>query len=294
MSASVTAEPARGYAFGFIDTFAKKEVRRSLLNALSIPGYLVPYSSREMPVSRGFGTGGLQISLSLVGPGDRIKVIDQGSDHSVNAVAMRDFICRMSPGVEPTTSTAEATIIQTRHRIPESPVRRGQVMVYQVPIPDALTVVEPREAARKQMHAEGDYASLYVRLYEDLVRFGEIRIANRYPVRIGGRYIMDPSPIPRFDNPKLHMSPVPHLFGAGREKKIYAVPPYTPAESLAFEDVPFRIECWEDGQGRRIPCARCGSTSSYLEEFIREDGQQVWRCSDTEHCERVFVGKVQA
>lgn len=272
------------YEFAFLDRFAKREIRRGLLKALAIPGHLVPYSSREMPMARGFGTGGLQITLSLIGPGDAVKVIDQGSDHSVNAVAMRNFICGMSPGVEPTTSTAEAMIIQTRHRVPETPLHEGQFMVYQVPKPDALDIVEASNAVRRRLHGEGDYAPLYVRLYEDLVHFREIRIANRYPLRIHGRYIMDPSPIPRFDNPKLHQSPVPHLFGAGREKMLYAVPPYTDAVSLAFEDVPFRTEDFSDACGQRLACHVCRATDSYLEEFLREDGDKVWKCSDTEYC----------
>jgi alpha-D-ribose 1-methylphosphonate 5-phosphate C-P lyase len=275
---------AADYGFAFLDEFAKREIRRSLLKAVALPGHLVPYSSREMPMARGFGTGGLQISLALIGPGDRLKVIDQGSDHSVNAVAMRAFITRMSPGVEATTSTAEADLIQTRHRIPETPLREGQIMVYQVPKPDALDIVESSTAVRRRQHAEGEYAPLYVRLYEDLVRFSEIRIANRYPLRINGRYIMDPSPIPRFDNPKLHQSPALHLFGAGREKMLYAVPPYCSAESLAFEDVPFRVEAFADDAGERLACASCGSRESYLEEFLAGGGHKVWRCSDTEYC----------
>ena len=97
------------------------KIRRGLLKALALPGHLIPYSSREMPMARGFGTGGLQITLSLVGTDDNVKVIDQGSDHSVNACAMRNFIARMAPGVQETTSTADATVIQTRHRTPESP-----------------------------------------------------------------------------------------------------------------------------------------------------------------------------
>lgn len=56
------------------------------------------------------------------------------------------------------------------------------------------------------------------------------------------RYIMNPSPIPKFDNPKLHQSECLYLFSAGREKKIYAVPPHTDVVSLAFEDMPFERE----------------------------------------------------
>ena len=55
--------------FGFLDEYAKKEIRRASLKASAIPGYQVPYSSREMPMGRGFGTGGLQLTLSLIGPG---------------------------------------------------------------------------------------------------------------------------------------------------------------------------------------------------------------------------------
>ena len=44
---------------------------------------------------------------------------------------------------------------------------------------------------------------------------------------VNGRYLMAPSPIPAFDNPKMHMMPALQLFGAGREKRIYAIPPYT-------------------------------------------------------------------
>jgi alpha-D-ribose 1-methylphosphonate 5-phosphate C-P lyase len=52
--------------FGFLDEYAKKEVRRTTLKAVAIPGYQVPYSSREMPMGRGFGTGGLQLTLSVI------------------------------------------------------------------------------------------------------------------------------------------------------------------------------------------------------------------------------------
>ena len=112
------------YQFGFIDEYAKKEIRRSLLKAVAIPGYQVPYASREMPMARGFGTGGLQITLSLVGVGDTLKVIDQGSDDSVNAVNIRKFVAQTCPGVNLTKKTVEADIIQTRHRIPEIPLKK--------------------------------------------------------------------------------------------------------------------------------------------------------------------------
>ncbi len=68
-----------GYSYAFLDAFAKRELRRRMLKAIAIPGYQVPYASRELPIARGWGTGGLQVTLSLVGPDDMVKVIDQGA-----------------------------------------------------------------------------------------------------------------------------------------------------------------------------------------------------------------------
>lgn len=279
-----------GYNFGFMDENAKKEVRRSILKAIAIPGYQVPYSSREMPMGRGFGTGGLQLTLSLIGAEDTLKVIDQGSDDSVNAVNLRQFIEMTCPGVSTTTKLADATLIQSRHRIPEIPLKPEQILVLQVPYPDPLVVVEPSEDKRKTMHGEADYARLLVKLYEDIVKFNEITISHRYPTRINGHYVIDPSPIPRWDVPKLNDSPALILLGAGREKKIYAVPPHTMAEPLAFEDMPFRVEAFYDEMGFRRSCARCGSTDSFLDEFMEENtGVRIYQCSDSDYCEGVLV-----
>jgi alpha-D-ribose 1-methylphosphonate 5-phosphate C-P lyase len=237
-----------------------------------------------MPMGRGFGTGGLQLTLSLVGRGDTLKVIDQGADDSVNAVNLRHFIELTCPGVDTTEETREATLIQSRHRIPERPLTNAQVLVLQVPYPDPLVLVESSEARRKIMHGEGDYSRLLTKLYEDIVRFDEITISHRYPTRINGHYVLDPSPIPRFDIPKLNQSPALILFGAGREKKIYAVPPYTNAEPLAFDDIAFRTEDFTDEQGRRRSCHRCGATDSFLDEFTRDDGVRIYQCSDSDYC----------
>lgn len=272
--------------FGFLDEYAKKEVRRSALKAVAIPGYQVPYSSREMPMGRGFGTGGLQLTLALIGKGETLKVIDQGADDSVNAVNLRSFIEMTCPGINTTTRTDEADLIQSRHRIPEKPLRENQVIVLQVPYPDPLVVVESSEDKRKLLHGEADYSRLLVKLYEDLVQLQEITISHRYPTRINDHYVIDPSPIPRWDVPKLHQSQALILFGAGREKKIYAVPPFTKAEPLAFEDVPFRVEDFRDDNGVRRACARCGCSASFLDEYVDSTtGEKVYRCSDADWCD---------
>ena len=84
--------------------------------------------------------------------------------------------------------------------------------------------------------------------------------AYDYPVVVNARYLMRPSPIPKFDNPKLDRCPALLLFGAGREKRIYAVPPHTRVRSLDFEDHPFTVETWDR------PCALCGAEHVYLDE----------------------------
>lgn len=276
-----TDDTLSGYNYGFIDQGAKKEIRRSLLKAVAIPGYQVPFGSRELPIARGWGTGGLQITLSLILPQDTLKVIDQGCDGSVNAVNIRKFISAVT-GVTTTTHTCEASIIQTRHRIPEERMTAGQILVLQVPYPEALREVEPSELQTRRMHAEADYSRMWLYLYENIVNFGEIRISYRYPVTVNGRYIMDPSPIPRWDVPKLHMADTLFLFGAGREKRIYAIPPYTRVEPLEFEDHAFRVE---DFAG--IACARCGATDSFLDEVIDDaTGHRRHVCSDSGYCDR--------
>ncbi|HVW92452.1 MAG TPA: alpha-D-ribose 1-methylphosphonate 5-phosphate C-P-lyase PhnJ, partial [Devosia sp.] len=85
MALNELVSPARAYSYAFLDESAKREIRRKMLKAVAIPGYQVAYASREVPIARGWGTGGLQVTLTLLSPGHRVKVIDQGADDSVNA-----------------------------------------------------------------------------------------------------------------------------------------------------------------------------------------------------------------
>ena len=269
-----------GYNFAYLDEQTKRMIRRAILKAVAIPGHQVPFASREMPLPYGWGTGGIQITASIIGPEDVLKVIDQGSDDTTNAVSIRKFF-RRTAGVRVTERTEEATIIQTRHRIPELPLRRDQTIVFQVPIPEPLRWLEPRETETRKLHALSEYGLMYVKLYEDITRHGRIATGFDYPVMVKDRYLMAPSPIPKFDNPKLDGSPSLKLFGAGREKRIYAVPPYTRVKSLDFEDHPFSVEAWEHR------CRLCGAHDSFLDEIITDDaGGRMFVCSDTDHCRR--------
>ncbi|SMX34329.1 alpha-D-ribose 1-methylphosphonate 5-phosphate C-P-lyase PhnJ [Actibacterium lipolyticum] len=265
------------YNFAYLDEKTKRMIRRALLKGLAIPGYQVPFASREMPMPYGWGTGGVQVSAACLTPDDSFKVIDQGADDTTNAVSIRKFFQRTA-GVDVTEHTGEATVIQTRHRIPEEPLREDQILVYQVPIPEPLRFLEPRETETRKMHSLEEYGLMHVKLYEDIARHGSIATSYAYPVKVEGRYVMDPSPIPKFDNPKLEMAAI-QLFGAGREQRIYAVPPYTKVVSLDFDDYPFEASKADH------PCALCAATHTYLDEVIIDDaGGRMFVCSDTDYC----------
>jgi alpha-D-ribose 1-methylphosphonate 5-phosphate C-P lyase len=276
----MSTNPASGYNFAYLDEQTKRMIRRAILKAIAIPGYQVPFGSREMPLPYGWGTGGIQVTAAVIGPADVLKVIDQGSDDTTNAVNIRRFFVRTT-GVKVTERTSDATIIQTRHRIPETPLRAGQILVYQVPIPEMLRWLEPREAETRKMHALSEYGAMHVKLYEDIARHGHIAATYDYPVIVNEHYLMRPSPIPKFDNPKMHMNPALQLFGAGREKRIYAVPPYTPVRSLDFDDYPFEIQRWQHA------CELCSAGDSFLDEVIIDNaGARMYVCSDSDFCQQ--------
>lgn len=269
----------KGYNFAYLDENTKRMIRRAILKAVAIPGHQIPFASREMPLPYGWGTGGIQITAALLGMSDVLKVIDQGADDTTNAISIRRFFA-LTAGVATTTHTAAASLIQTRHRIPETPLRQDQILIYQVPMPEPLYRLEPNKSAAMRLHALADYGAMHVKLYEDITRFGRVATAYNHPVMVNRRYLMSPSPIPAYDNPKLHRMPALQLFGAGREQRIYAVPPYTEVRSLDFVDYPFH-----PGRAQHN-CSQCGSDDSYLDEVITDnDGGRLFLCSDTDFCQ---------
>ena len=270
----------QAYNFAYLDEDTKRMIRRAILKGVAVPGYQVPFASREMPMPYGWGTGGVQVTAACLTPDDTLKVIDQGADDTTNAVSIRKFFERTA-GVAVTTSTAAASIIQTRHRIPEQTLTSGQILVYQVPIPEPLRFLEPRETETRKMHALEEYGLMHVKLYEDIAQHGTIATSYAYPVKVEDRYVMDPSPIPKFDNPKLSNSAALQLFGAGREQRIYALPPFSKVISLDFDDHPFAATKADHA------CDICGSSTSYLDEVITDDADgRMFVCSDTDYCQR--------
>ena len=275
------------YPFALLDEHSKREIRRAILKGIAIPGYQVPFASRELPIGRGWGTGGLQLTLALIGKEDTLKVIDQGADDSVNAVNIKSLV-KKTTGIETTIRTQEATIIQSRHRIPEVPLRADQVLVLQVPEPEPLRNIERSEFKTKRLHAEKEYSGAYLTLFEQIMRYNQTSQGADYPVMVNDRYVMNPSPIPRYDNPKIHNSDALILFGAGREKKIYAVPPYTHVASLAFDDYPFIVEQFEGKV-----CRETGLSNVFLDELTDEvTGETYYMCNDTSYMQEFLQQKV--
>ncbi|TDF94741.1 alpha-D-ribose 1-methylphosphonate 5-phosphate C-P-lyase PhnJ [Paenibacillus piri] len=267
------------YNFAFLDEGSKREIRRATLKAIAIPGYQVPFASRELPIGRGWGTGGMQLTLSLIGKKDMLKVIDQGSDESVNAVSIKKLIHRTT-GVPAVDDTADATLIQSRHRVPEVPLASGQILVLQVPMPEPLRMYESSELETKRLHGEKDYSGAWLMLFEQIMKYRTVSTGADHPVMVHDRYVMAPSPIPKFDNPKMNSSEALILLGAGREKKIYAVPPYTQVVSLAFDDVPFEPESFPDKR-----CRQCGAADVFMDELYDRDADETYyQCNDTSYC----------
>jgi alpha-D-ribose 1-methylphosphonate 5-phosphate C-P lyase len=263
-----------------MDEQAKREVRRATLSGICVPGYIVPFGSREMPVARGWGSGGLQVTLAIGGTDDNVKVIDQGDEEGVNAVNLRRLIVG-TLGARATADTDEATIVQSRHRVPEEWMSGDSTLVLQVPQSEPLRVVEKSVYECKRRHAEADYAKMWVHLYERLALTGVMGSGAGHPVMVHGRYLMAPSPIPRWDIPRLHQSEQLTILSHGRDKKIYAVPPYTDVEPLSFDDVPFEVE-----YDAAVRCSKCGSD----EAFMVETKTGEWICSDVQWCLKVRAG----
>ena len=79
--------------------------------------------------------------------------------------------------------------------------------------------------------------------------------------------------------PLAHKHPAIQLFGAGREQRIYALPPYTKVVSLDFDDFPFEASKADHA------CELCGADNSYLDEVIVDDqGGRIFVCSDPDFC----------
>ena len=125
-------------------------IRRAILKAIAIPGYQVPFASREMPMPYGWGTGGVQVTAAIIGPDDVLKVIDQGSDDTTNAVSIRTLLRQDRRRRHHHAHRARRPSSRPATASPRRRCGEGQILVYQVPIPEPLRFLEPRETETRQ------------------------------------------------------------------------------------------------------------------------------------------------
>ena len=232
------------YNFAYLDENTKRMIRRAILKAVAIPGYQVPFASREMPMPYGWGTGGVQVTAACLKPDDTLKVIDQGADDTTNAVSLRQFFEKD----------------RRRYRDDDRNCRRRRLYRRATAFPEEMTdgwirswSTRCRSRSRfgfwsrarrrtRKMHALEEYGLMHVKLYEDIARHGRIATTYAYPVKVGERYVMDPSPIPKFDNPKL--SELSGGFAAlrrwARAADLRFAAPYTKVSQPRFRRLPIR------------------------------------------------------
>ncbi len=264
--------------YAYLDPKSKRALRRAMLKALALPGRQVPFIVPEMPIAYGWGVGGMAVTAALLAPEDCLKVVDHGSDDTVNAINIKDFFVKTAD-VATTEDSPAASIIQTRQRVPEAPLREGQILVYQVPRPDPLRgFIQDGHEARTR-HAAHDYGIIYTKLFEQWLMKGQTSLGYDHPMIVEQGVMMSPSPVPAQDNARISGNPAIQIFGAARERRIYALPAYTSAQSLCFDDLGFSATA---PQGA---CEICGSTTAYLDN-LGSLSQPRWICSDSECCKQ--------
>ena len=229
-----------GYNFAYLDEQTKRMIRRAILKAIAIPGYQVPFASREMPMPYGWGTGGVQVTASIIGPDDILKVIDQGADDTTNAVSIRAFLREDSRRRNDNAHRARPRSSRPAIASPKRSSPTDQIIVFQVPIPEPLRFLEPRETETRQ-HARARGLRADAR---EALRGHRPPRSYRHHLRLPGqgrRPLHDGSIADAEvrQSRRWTCAPALQLFGAGREKRIYAVPPHTRVRSLDFDDHPF-------------------------------------------------------
>jgi alpha-D-ribose 1-methylphosphonate 5-phosphate C-P lyase len=110
-----------------------------------------------------------------------LKVIDQGADDTTNAVSIRAFFQKHRRASPPPTHTPRRRSSRPA-TASRKPLTAGQILVYQVPIPEPLRFLEPRETETRKMHALEEYGLMHVKLYEDIARHGQ----HRHDLRLSG------------------------------------------------------------------------------------------------------------
>ena len=115
-------------------------------------------------------------------PDDALKVIDQGADDTTNAVSIRKFFVKTAGVATTDADRGGDASSRPATAFPRRRCAEDQILVFQVPIPEPLRFLEPRETETRKMHALEEYGVMHVKLYEDIARYGQIATTYAYPV----------------------------------------------------------------------------------------------------------------
>ncbi len=172
-------------------------IRRAILKAIAIPGYQVPFASREMPMMPyGWGTGGVQVTAAILGPrrhaeGDRSGCRRHHQRCLDPRLLREDRQCRGDHGDTRGDDQSRPATASRKQRSPKD--RCWSTRCRSLSRCAFSSRARPRRAPCTRSR---EYGLMHVKLYEDIARHGHIATTYAYPVKIEGRYVMDPSPIP--------------------------------------------------------------------------------------------------
>lgn len=193
-----------GYNFVYFDEQIKCMICCVILKVVVIFGYQVLFGGCEMLMLYGWGIGGIQFIVSVIGESDVLKVIDQGVDDIINVVLICNFF-KCVIGVNIIECMDDVMFIQMCYCIFEMLLIEDQIIIFQVLILELLCFIELCEMEICIMYVLEEYGVMQVKLYEDIVCFGYIVIIYVYLVKVNGCYVMDLLLILKFDNLKMDM-----------------------------------------------------------------------------------------
>ncbi len=226
---------------------SRSQVQTYRMKAVAVPGYQVPFGGREMPLPYGWGTGGIQVTAAIIGRDDTAEGDRPGR--------RRHDQCRLDPpllracGLTSPRPRTRKKRPSSRRAIacPRRPSKDGQILVFQVPIPEPLRMLEPRETETRTLHALSEYGVMQVSLYESIARHGRIAKTYNYPVHGERALHHEPLADPEVRQPQARpqrrrcSSTAPAARSASMPCRRY-----TPVKSLDFDDHPFEIETWSE------------------------------------------------
>ena len=157
-------------------------IRRALLKAVAIPGYQVPFGSREMPLAYGWGTGGIQVTAAVHRPATTCS----RSSTRARTTPPTPSTSAASSRAPPACATTERTREATHH--PDAPPHpraaaapRARSSSTRCRSPSRCYKLEPRRRETLKLHAFAEYGLMHVKLYEDIAQLGPHRHQLRLP-----------------------------------------------------------------------------------------------------------------